>query len=313
MSTPLGKALVIGASNLDIKGHTYSYHVAKTSNPGIVRTTAGGVARNIAENLARMDVPVTLLSVVGEDLYGKQILDITGDAGVDLSRVLVSKDQRTGIFLAILNHYGDLESAIADLDIIKMLTPEYLNRNVSLFDQAKFVVVDADIPTPSLIFCLEQCKKHQLPICVEPISVARAKQIIPFLDQITMVTPNREEAEVLVGFPLRSATDVKNAGLELVHRGIKWAIITLGPEGVLIAHEQDGEATTEFLPSISTVVTDTVGAGDALTSGAVCGLINGLNFRKAVERGVLCATLTLQTTMAVHPDLSLEKLKNFKG
>lgn len=313
METTQSSALVIGAANLDIKGHTCSYHVAKTSNPGMVRTTAGGVARNIAENLARMNVKVTLLSVIGDDLYGKQILDITGSAGVDLSRVLVSKDQRTGIFLAILNHYGDLESAVADLDIIKMLTPEYLNNNIEFFDTAKFVVVDADIPTPTLVFCLEQCNKRGLPICVEPISVSKAKQIVPFLDQITMVTPNREEAEVLVGFPLRSAADVKRAGLELLNRGVKWVIITLGPEGVLIASREDGQDVIEFIPSISTVVTDTVGAGDALTSGAVCGLLEGLSFRQAVERGVLCATLTLQTSMAVHPELTLAKLEQFKN
>ena len=313
MIVPKGKALVIGASNLDIKGHAYSYHVAKTSNPGMVRTTAGGVGRNIAENLARMSVDATLLSVIGDDLYGEQILDLTGSAGVDLSRILVSKNQRTGIFLAILNHYGDLESAIADLDIIKMLTPEYLNQNGDLFDSAKFVVVDADIPTPTLVYCFEQCRRRNLPICVEPISVAKAKQIVPFLNQITMVTPNREEAEVLVGFPLRSAADVKRAGAELLARGVKWVIITLGPEGVLIANREGDQDRIEFMSSISTVVTDTVGAGDALTSGTVCGLLGGLEFRQAVELGICCATLTLQTSLAVHPELSLERLEHLRN
>lgn len=314
MDTPdKASALVIGASNLDIKGHTYSYHVAKTSNPGMVRTTAGGVARNIAENLARMGVDAKLLTVIGDDLYGQQILDITGKAGVDLSHILIPKNQRTGIFLAILNHYGDLESAIADLEIIKMLTPEYLNQNIGLFDSAKFVVVDADVPTPTLLFCIDQCHKRNIPLCVEPISVAKAKQIIPFLAQLTMVTPNREEAEVLVGFPLRSAADVRKAGAELLNKGVKWVIITLGPEGVLIASRENGEDNIEFLSSISTVVTDTVGAGDALTSGSVCGLIHGLSFRDSVKRGILCATLTLQTPLAVHPELSLEKLEQVKA
>lgn len=303
--------LVIGASNLDIKGRTSSYHVARTSNPGIVRTTAGGVARNIAENLARMGVKTTLLSALGDDMYGKQILDVTGKAGVDLSRILVSSHHGTGIFLAILNHYGDLVSAISDLDIIKLITTDYVVENEDLFDSASFVVVDADIPTPTMLYCLEQCHQRNLPICVEPISVAKAKQIVPFLDQITMVTPNREEAEVLAGFPLRSADDIKRAGLKFLEIGLKWGVITLGPEGVLIAYKADGENRVEFIPPISTVVTDTVGAGDALTSGTVCGLINGLSLRQAVERGIACATLTLQTSYAVHPELSLDRLKKF--
>lgn len=304
MTNDAAKVLVIGASNLDIKGQTRSYHVAKTSNPGVVKNSAGGVARNIAENLARLGVSTTLLSVVGDDVYGREILEITGSAGVDLRHVMVTKDKKTGVFLAILNHYGDLESAIADLDIVSLLDPDYLDSRRELFDAAKFVVVDADIPTESLLYCIDACKKRNIPICVEPISVARAKQILPYLDQISMVTPNREEAEVLAGFPLRSIEDVKRAGIELVNKGVRWSIITLGPEGALIATKEQ----VEFLHSISTVVTDTVGAGDALTSGAVSGLLDGLSLEDAVKRGIACATLTLQTRLAVHPELSLERL-----
>lgn len=119
-----------------------------------------------------------------------------------------------------------------------------------------------------------------------------------------MVTPNREEAEVLAGFPLRTAEDIRRAGAELVNRGVRWAVITLGAEGVLAATAE----RIEFLPSISTVVTDTVGAGDALTAGTVCGLMEGLGFLAAVRRGIACATLTLGTRLAVHPELSHERL-----
>ncbi len=304
MKKECGHVLVIGASNLDIKGHTRTYHVAKTSNPGTVKNSAGGVARNIAENLARMGKDVKLLSAVGDDNFGRQIKEITGSAGVDLSHMLISKEQNTGIFLAIMNNYGDLESAVADLDIINLLTPEYLDSCSELFENASFVVVDADIPSDTLLYCIGKCEKYNVPLCVEPISVARAKQIVPYLNKISMVTPNREEAEVLAGFPLRTADDVRNAGSYLVERGIRWAIITLGPEGVLYATKDE----IEFIPSISTVVTDTVGAGDALTSGTVCGLIDGLSIRDSVKRGIACATLTLKTDLAVHPELSLEKI-----
>ncbi len=299
-------ALAIGASNFDIKGQTHSYHIDKTSNPGAVRYSAGGVARNIAENIARLGSNSTLLSVIGDDLYGRQILEVTRSAGVDLDHLQISKDCNTGIFLAILNHYGDLVSAIADLDAISYITVDYLEKNVKLFDEATFVVIDADIPSESLNYCVKQCLERQLPICVEPVSVARAKQILPVLGQLSMVTPNREEAEALVGFPLRSAADVKRAGEVLVKAGLKWVIITLGPEGVLYATPDE----IEFLSSISTVVTDTVGAGDALTSGTIHGLMNGLSFREAVKRGIACATMTLKTRLAVCPDISLEKVND---
>jgi pseudouridine kinase len=154
------------------------------------------------------------------------------------------------------------------------------------------------------LFCIEECEKNRIPLCVEPISVARSRQILPYLDRMTMVTPNREEAEVLAGFPLRSAEDVRRAGTRLVEKGVRWAIITLGPEGVLAATSE----CVEFLPSISTVVTDTVGAGDALTAGTVCGLVEGLDFLAAVRQGIACATLTLTTRLAVHPELNKQRV-----
>ncbi len=299
-----GRALVIGASNLDIKGQTDSYHLAKTSNPGTVQSTAGGVARNVAENLARLGVPTTLLSVVGSDLHAQHVMQVTQAAGVDLRYVQTVPDATTGLFLALLNQYGDLESAVADMSILSRLTPEYLDQHRPLFESASFVVVDADIPEQSLLYCIEQCERTGIPLCVEPISVARSRQILPHLDRMSMVTPNREEAEVLAGFPLRSADDVRRAGMELVQRGVRWAIITLGPEGVLAATAE----RVDFLPSISTVVTDTVGAGDALTAGTVCGLMEGLDFLAAVRHGIACATLTLTTRLAVHPDLDRSRV-----
>lgn len=299
-----GRALIIGASNLDIKGQTDSYMVSHTSNPGSVQSTPGGVGRNIAENLARLGVPTTLLSVVGNDLYARHVVEATAAAGVDLEHVMTIPGASTGVFLALMNHLGDLESAVADMAILSRLTPDYLSCHQRLFDEATLVAVDADIPEASLLYCMEQCERRGLPLCVEPISGAKARQILPFLNRISMVTPNREEAEVLVGFPLRSAEDIRNAGAELVRRGVRWAVITLGGEGVLAATQD----RIEFLPSISTVVTDTVGAGDALTAGTLCGLIDGLDFFAAVRQGIACATLTLGSRLAVHPELSRERL-----
>lgn len=299
-----GRALVIGASNLDIKGRTDAHHVPHTSNPGCVLSTPGGVARNIAENLARLGVATTLLSVVGGDVHARSVMEATASAGVDLEHVMVASEDRTGVFLALLNQYGDLESAVADMGILSRLTPEYLERHQHLFETASFVVLDADIPEDSLLYCLDQCDRYGVPVCVEPISVARSKQILPYLHRISMVTPNREEAEVLAGFRLRTAEDIQKAGAVLVERGVRWAVITLGPEGVLAASADN----IEFLHSISTVVTDTVGAGDALTAGTVCGLLDGLGYLAAVRRGIACATLTLGTPLAVHPELSRERV-----
>lgn len=300
-------ALIVGASNLDIKGQSDAHLVPHTSNPGAVQTTAGGVGRNIAENLARLGVPTRLLSVVGNDVYARHVVEVTAAAGVDMQHVLVDPDLPTGVFLALLNSHGDLESAVADMGVLSRVSPEYLARHADLFAGAGFVALDADIPEASLLYCADQCERHGVPLCVEPISGARARQILPYLHRFSMVTPNREEAEVLVGFPLRTAEDIERAGAELVRLGVRWVVITLGAEGVLAATAE----RVEFLSSISTVVTDTVGAGDALTAGTLAGLLEGQDFFDAVRQGIACATLTLGSRLAVHPELSRERIQTY--
>ncbi|MGQ9814624.1 MAG: PfkB family carbohydrate kinase, partial [Candidatus Roseilinea sp.] len=80
--------LVIGAANLDIKGRLFAPAVASSSNSCAIRTSFGGVARNIADNLARLGVPVTLLTAVGNDFAGQNILDSAAEIGGAVSRAL---------------------------------------------------------------------------------------------------------------------------------------------------------------------------------------------------------------------------------
>ena len=103
-----GRGVVIGGANIDIKGKSYGELVGITSNPGKVSMALGRVGRNIAHNLALLGVPVTFLSVVGDDEWGRKILGETGDAGVDMEHVKISRKNSTGIYLAILDENGEM-------------------------------------------------------------------------------------------------------------------------------------------------------------------------------------------------------------
>jgi pseudouridine kinase len=128
--------------------------------------------------------------------------------------------------------------------------------------------------------------------------------MVEFVGRVAMVTPNREEAEALVGFPLNDMKGIAEAGVELMRRGVKWVIITLGPEGVYVASED----RSQFLASIATIVNDSVGAGDALVAGVIYGLVTGTPFFDSVKMGVAAATMTLMTPDAVNRGLSRKAL-----
>jgi len=297
--------VVIGAVNLDIKGRPYQTMIPHTSNPGFVEISAGGVGRNIAENLARLEINTTLISALSKDLFSRFLMEETGVTGVNFDHVLVSEDFPSGLFVAFLDHRGDLISAISDMSILSAITPDFLKTKEDIVKTADYVVLDADIPQASMDYILDVCQESEIPVCVEPVSVQKASLIIPYLDRITIVTPNREEAEVLAGFQIEGAKGVINAAEAILKKGTRYVIITLGPEGVYLASNE----MRRFVSSISTVVEDSVGAGDSLVSGLIYSLCTGKSIYESVRTGIASATLTLTTKKAVHPDLSRKSLE----
>jgi len=300
----MAHVLVIGAANIDIKGQPAQALVPETSNPGDVKLSVGGVARNVAENLARLDVRVTLLSAVGDDAFGQDILERTAGAGVDVSHVLCSRDHHSGAYLALLDPEGRLVTSIDDMAVMGLLTPRYVYDHRALFKGADMVVMDGNVPPRTIASVIRTAKRAGVPVCVDPTSVALAPRFIPHLADIAIMTPNVPEAEVYCGHPIRGRRGAISAARHLVSLGVQTAIITLGPDGLAYATAQQ----RGWVPAIRCEIVDLTGAGDALTAGVVFGLLNHLPLDEAVRLGVSAATLTLQTRESVRPDLSLELL-----
>ena len=112
VSSGVRSVVVIGGSNVDLKSRTHERAILGTSNPGNTRITWGGVARNVAENLARLGARTTLVSAIGSDELGKQLLADTAAAGVDVSRVAIDAPA-TGTYSAVLSADGELVVGVA--------------------------------------------------------------------------------------------------------------------------------------------------------------------------------------------------------
>ncbi|ELI6442400.1 winged helix-turn-helix transcriptional regulator, partial [Aeromonas salmonicida subsp. salmonicida] len=119
-------AVVIGGANMDICGCSHDNLRIGDSNPGRVRTSAGGVGRNIAENLARLGTDTRLLTAVGNDQYGHHLLEVSQRAGVDVRQVLVLEGQATSCYLSLHDGSGEMSCAVNDMAIIDQLTPARL-------------------------------------------------------------------------------------------------------------------------------------------------------------------------------------------
>ncbi|MFI2707875.1 PfkB family carbohydrate kinase, partial [Nocardioides sp. CER28] len=121
----MSEVLVIGGANVDLKARSAAPVVAATSNPGSASLTPGGVGRNIAENLARLGTATTLLTAIGPDALGDDLLAATAAAGVGVSLVRRS-EVGTGTYTAVLDDGGELVVAVADMAAVESLTPAHI-------------------------------------------------------------------------------------------------------------------------------------------------------------------------------------------
>jgi len=303
-SNGTAEVVVVGAACLDVKGRPLGDIVAGTSNPGVVQISVGGGARNVAENLARLGTPTALLSVVCQDDFGRTIMRQTERAGVDTDHMLISCEQHSAAYMALQSAERALLVALDDTTAISALTPEYISDHASLLEQARMVVIDANVPPKTAETLLSICRAAGVPVALEPVAYAPALRYRPLAGAFYLMTPNAVEAQALTGLPVANMAQGSLAAKQLVAAGVQIAIITLGHDGLVYATPE----ASGYVPSIEGEIVDPTGAGDALTAAVVYALLNDIPVDEAVRLGVSAASLTLASNDTVRQDLSLESL-----
>jgi pseudouridine kinase len=303
---PTAPVLVIGAASLDLKGHVTGPLHPGASNPGLVRQSVGGVARNVAENLARLGVSVALMSAIGDDAMGQTVLRQAREIGIDTNPSIVVEGRRTGAYLAVLDSAGALHVAVDDMTVLDAITPRYIHDRRKLIAEAAMVVVDANLSPAALETLFSITHKTGVRVCADPTSPLLAERLRPYVPKLALTTPNAAEAEALSGLSIEDEDDAQRVARYLVTVGTGLVVVTLGEQGLAYATSEESGR----FPAIRTKVVDPTGAGDALTAGVIFGLLNELEPVEAVRLGLAAATLTLKCAETVCPDLSLEKLYN---
>lgn len=295
--------VVVGGINMDIKGHTLSGPILHTSNPGRTTTASGGVARNIAENLALLNVPTTLVGIVGQDALGDRVLAETKAAGVDIAQVEKFPGE-TGTYTALLDQHGELLIALAAMDILEQLTPQFLKRKEEILLSARFVICDTNIPENTLEYLITLTQQNDIPLIIEPVSTPKVEKLKKVLNRsqhdVFLITPNQEEAEILSGEKINTDESLIDVCQILHSQGIQNVLITLGERGAYLS----SASHACLIPSSPVNIKDVTGAGDAFVAGIIYGLIAGHPLDKSCQFGHAAAMYTLQTDSTVYPNLS---------
>lgn len=300
--------LVIGGSNIDIAAQSYAKVKMRDSNPGSIATSFGGVGRNIAENLARLGEKVAMLTIVGDDVNGRALLDHCRSLNMDMSQALVLADETTSTYISILDEDQDMQMAISAMDIYAAFTPEFIDSKKERIQQAKLCIVDTNLPQETLFTLAELCEKHQIPLFVDLVSTTKALKVKNFIGKFHTIKPNKLEAEILSGIAITDEDSLIKNCRYFLKQGVKNIFISLGKDGVFYS---DGKIF-HHQKAFTTEVVNATGAGDAFMAGISYAFHQQMPLEEACRFGISCATLTLQSIDTISPNLTLENANLIK-
>lgn len=299
----MGYIVGIGALNADFIGRSREAPVMRDSNPGFARVNAGGVTRNILENVARMGLDCRLLTAVGKDALGKMALDVTRAAGVDVTRALVLPDTPTSTYCAVLEPSGEMFVALSDMRILERISDSYLETQAKLISGADAVVLDPSLPVRPIDKVLELA--GNTPVFADPVSTTYAGKLLGRVGKFRMVKPNRMELQVLSGMRADTEETLRAAAEKLVAEGCKTVYVTLGEEGCAYADADGRYIRMKLRPELC--MENATGAGDAFTAAAVYGFIKGYAPERTVSLALAAGLAAIQSPATVEPRMS-EKL-----
>ncbi|MFQ3229370.1 carbohydrate kinase [Reinekea sp.] len=290
--------LVLGGANVDLTGTSSGTFRPGDSNPGQVGQSAGGVGRNIAENLVRLGNDVSIISVIGNDYRGRYLIEHAREVGLGTEDVIQHPDFATSTYLAMNNERGELVGSIADMAIIDQLTPQMLSDKLTRLQAATSIVVEANIPEQTLAWLGEQ--NLTAPIIADAVSATKAPRLIPLLPRIDVLKVNRAEALAILGKAEEDTTSPEVLINELIARGVRTVLLSLAEKGVLY-----GDADKQIPQSVPAcdMVSDT-GAGDALLAGFVHSAALSDQDDVRVRFAIACAATTLESKDAVAKTLT---------
>lgn len=291
---------LLGGANMDISAHAHARLLAADSNPGEVTCSPGGVARNVAENLCRLHVDARLISVLGDDTFGLVMRQKADALGLNMAACTTLDGQRTATYVSLHGADGDMSVAVNDMAILDQLTPALVHEHGALLNGAKAIVVDCNLRPDVLHFVCTQWP--QSAVFAEAVSVAKCHKLALLLPHLHLLKANRLEAQALSGLEIDGPASARAAAQALHQRGVAQVIISLADAGVVWcdAQGQTGHKAVRPVHMVSAT-----GAGDAMLAGLVHGYLQGMPLEQSVQWGMACAELTLSSTFANSPELSV--------
>ncbi|MBR2285662.1 MAG: carbohydrate kinase family protein [Paludibacteraceae bacterium] len=288
---------IIGGANMDMSATLNGAFIAADSNPGHIEVGYGGVARNIAHNLALLGARTQLLTIFGGDLFGGLMHDYCKQQGIDVHLSERESSQRSGIYLCLHNQAGEMITAVADTEAIRLITPEWLAKRIGEINMSEFIVADTNVTEDSIRWLMENVTA---PLFIDGVSSTKAHRVVNALRKCKLPYLHTLKLNLKEALAVTETATYSEAAQQLLDLGVAHVYITLGAEGVYCRN-----AAEEWLfPILPGEIVNTTGAGDAFLAGVVFAYAKGISFPQTAQYGLMAARTSLMSPKAVNPDIA---------
>ena len=292
--------VVIGTVFVDIKGFPDDLYIPEGRNAGRVEIVHGGVGRNVAEDIANVELRPRFVGMVDDTAEGAEVLRKLKNHKVNTDYVAVTQDGM-GMWLAVFNNGGDIAGSISKRPTSNAMLRMLEEKGDEIFADADSIVIEIDLDKELIKTVFRYAEKYHKKVYAVVANMSIASQRRDFLQSIDCFVCNAQEAGILFVCDFSGLTPeelCEELSRRVVSARIPSMVVTMGSRGAVYA---DMNGDKGVYPARKVKVRDTTGAGDAFCAGVAIGLTYGKTMREAVEIGTRLASSVITVSENVCP------------
>lgn len=300
----MSKIVVVGSINMDLVITTPRVPaMGETILGSGFMTSHGGKGANQAVAAAKLGGEVAMVGCVGNDGFGKQMIENLEGNGIDINNVKMLNGFPTGVAVILIEDGNNC--IIVDPGANAELKPADIERLEGLIKDSNIVIIQLEIPLETVKCTLELARKNNVKVLLNPAPAVKLRDEL--LKMVDILTPNESECEIITGIQIESIEDAKSAVEYLLGKGIKTVVVTLGKNGVV--YNCGSEIIHKPVPEVAVV--DTTAAGDSFSGALAVAISSDEDINKAIDFANAVGTITVTKKGAQASLPSLQEVREY--
>lgn len=282
----LSKIIVIGSANTDMVVKTDKLPLpGETKLGGVFFMNAGGKGANQAVAAARMRGDVTLVTKVGNDIFGKQTIEDLKKENINTNYVFIDEVAPSGAALIMVNDEGENCIVVAPGANANLLPMDI--EKVKSINEAEIILMQLEIPMETIAAVAKNAKANNQRVIINPAPAQKLDDEL--LNGLFLIIPNETEASLLTGIAVKDEVTASQAARFFLSKGAQNVVITLGRQG---AYFQNNILQLKINAPIVQAL-DTTAAGDTFSGALAVAISEKMDWEKAVKFAVEAASISV--------------------